>query len=146
MPLIFLPHPILTTKAAPVYHYDPDLPGLIADMRQAMKSSVVPGAGLAANQVGHAKAVIITNFSPDVALNPLWEPHKAANKVIDREGCLSDPHSWYMVERYDRILAQWTNLKGVVCRCQLRAFQARVWQHEYDHLMGVNISQKGTRI
>lgn len=140
MPLVELPHPALMTVSQPVYHYDPDLPELIADMKRVMSRG---GVGLAANQVGVTKCVITTTFSPDIALNPAWRPHRKSKLVKDSEGCLSDPFRRYRVERHDFIIATWMNMNGEHLECRLRDLQARIWQHECDHLMGVNIRDKG---
>jgi len=58
------------------------------------------------------------------------------------EGCFSVPLALAEVPRHQTILATYTNLQGQPVTSILRGFAARVFQHEFDHLQGIENVQK----
>jgi peptide deformylase len=143
--LVKHPHPALREHAQPVIPDDPTLPGLVADMQQVLRESV-NGVGLAANQVGVLKRVIVLRDYPFAAANPAYTAAAKAWRMAGSEGCLSDPGSEYMVVRVFPIVATWDDLQtGERKSKRLTGLPARVWQHECDHLNGINIRDIGTK-
>jgi len=101
------------------------------------------GVGLAAPQVGINKRLLVYNQSGDpkkwldevVLINPhIIEMSDA--KTIETEGCLSFPDMDGKVERSKWIKVEALNLKGKKIKRKFTDWEARIFQHEYDHLDG----------
>lgn len=137
--IVIHPNPVLRRKAKVVERIDDSVRDLVADMRRIMAE--LDGAGLAAPQVGESLRIFIAGArdgSPErVFINPVLEvsgpvePHS--------EGCLSLPDIFGEVQRPPRARITATDLDGNRFTLESDAFEARVWQHEYDHLEGVLI-------
>jgi len=102
------------------------------------------GVGLAAPQVGVNKRLMVYNESGDkkkwldevVMVNPRIVELSEA-KDIETEGCLSFPDMSGDVERAKWIKVEALNLKGKKIKKKFKGWEARIFQHEYDHLDGV---------
>ncbi|GMH70596.1 hypothetical protein TL16_g05450, partial [Triparma laevis f. inornata] len=102
------------------------------------------GVGLAAPQIGVNKRLMVYNPSGDpkkwmeetVWVNPIITDF-SDSKGIEEEGCLSFPSMQGLVERPKWIKVSGQNLKGKTLKKKFTGFEARVFQHEYDHLDGV---------
>ncbi len=115
-----------------------------------------PAAGLAAPQIGISKSVFIFSFDRDeknleVVINPSFEPI-GDTKVEGWEGCfsamLADGSSKLAkISRYERIRVQYLNLEGERQEKTLEGFASKVFQHEYDHLQGIeNINRQDATV
>ena len=127
---------------------------IIADMiysiqAKQLKEANAPwdsAAGMAANQWGISKSIFL--FCPngdsednlEVVINPSYEPLQADNNVIEEnlawEGCFSIPLQTGLVKRFCGIRAKYQNESGKWITKDLFGWEARVYQHETDHLMG----------
>lgn len=106
----------------------------------------LPAAGLAAPQIGISKSVFIFSFDRDpqnleAVINPSFLPVGNA-KIEGWEGCFSVMLSdgiWKLakIPRYETIQATYINLTGEKIEKRLEGFAAKVFQHEYDHLQGI---------
>ena len=138
--------PRLLRIAAPVTEFDtPALLALVEDMFDTMRAA--DGAGLAAPQIGEDQQLVIFGFEqneryPDappvpqtVLINPVVEP--IGTETVDGwEGCLSVPGLRGVVPRFARIRYRGFDPQGRVIEREADGFQARVVQHECDHLIG----------
>jgi peptide deformylase len=120
------------------------LPAQLAAANGAHESA----AGMAANQWGIKRRVFI--FTPEgsdpgkqveVMINPSYVPfvQSAENTptlVGAFEGCFSVPLTTGIVNRYEAIMATYYNLSGEKIERLLEGWEARVFQHETDHLDG----------
>ena len=101
------------------------------------------GVGLAAPQVGINKRLMVYNESGDskkwmqetIMVNPKIVEFSEA-KEWDEEGCLSFPEMGGEVERSKWIKVEAQNLKGKKMKKKFKGWEARIFQHEYDHLDG----------
>jgi len=101
------------------------------------------GIGLAAPQVGVNKRLMVFNISGDkkkwlletVLVNPKLV-ECIESKDVDIEGCLSFPGMNGAVERSKAIKVEALSLKGKVVKKKFKGWDARLFQHEYDHLDG----------
>lgn len=101
------------------------------------------GVGLAAPQVGVNKRLMVYNESGDpkkwmqevVMVNPQIVEFSEATDV-EEEGCLSFPGMGGDVERSKWIKVEAYNLKGKKMKKKYKGWEARIFQHEYDHLDG----------
>jgi peptide deformylase len=145
-PIIRLGHPALRTPARPIA---PELVGgaeiqqLIDDMVDTMHSA--SGVGLAAPQLGVELQLFIYASEghperPDIPLrvvvNPMITPH-VRELAYDWEGCLSIPDLRGMVPRHLGVRVQGLDRGGRPQDYLASGFEARIVQHEYDHLNGI---------
>ena len=137
------PDPRLKAVARPVEAFDAALRAFIADLEETMRAG--PAAvGIAAPQVGDGRRIVIVDASSRrnvrhhgrlVLINPEithWEGY-----AVGREGCLSVPEYTGNVIRAQRITLEALDEAGSSCRYEMEGFEARVAQHEIDHLDGL---------
>ena len=151
-PIVQLGHPALRTPAFP---YDgeltpAELSAFIALMRRVMHAA--PGVGLAAPQLGVPVqiAVLEDRFEADpeiadsrerhplpffTAINPVYTP-AGAETADFFEGCLSFSGYQGVVPRFRSVSLRYTDPGGSALEQEFRGWQARIVQHETDHLHG----------
>ena len=131
-------HPILRTKTAPVKQVTKEVLKLIKDMEQT--TIAADGLGLAAPQVGHGERLcLVKQRGKLIALiNPVITMRSPEMETAE-EGCLSLPNIWVQVPRSQSIVVKYQNTKGEEQERKLEALEARIVQHEVDHLEGVLI-------
>ena len=134
------PHPVLRQKAESITEFNQELAELAGDMADTMYDA--PGVGLAANQVGVARRLIVYDPAPDpaqrnyqVLVNP--EIVAAEGEDYGDEGCLSVREYCSEVKRAWKVVVKAQDLAGEPVTITVEDFPARVLQHEIDHLNGV---------
>jgi peptide deformylase len=145
--IIHYPDPRLLRPAEAVEHVDEDLRALIGRMFELMYKA--DGVGLAAPQVGVSRRLFILNVTgkPEherVYINP--EIVATDGDQFEEEGCLSVPDVNLRIHRASNVTLRATNLAGQRIETTGEGLLARVWQHEIDHLNGVLIVDKMTRL
>lgn len=145
-PIVRLGHPALRSPAQPVPPErirEAEIQRLIDDMVETMHDAA--GVGLAASQIGVELQIFVYAAShaehhPDIPLhviiNPMITPH-GRELVYDWEGCLSIPDLRGMVPRHPSVRVQGLDRAGDRLDYLASDFEARVVQHEYDHLNGI---------
>jgi peptide deformylase len=138
--------PVLKSRASPVAELGPELrvevDRMIAIMRDAM------GVGLAATQLGLLRRVLVFQAGPDSEPTALVNPAiewLSDEVVVAEEGCLSLPRVAMDVERPLHALVGGHDLEGEPVRIEASGLEARVLQHEIDHLDGVLILDRAPR-
>jgi peptide deformylase len=138
MKIVHYPHPSLRHKAVPVSAIGEKVRAYVREMLELMYEG--KGLGLAAPQVALPYQVFVMNLNHEnreqerVYINPLIVERKGS--VEGEEGCLSFPGLYQKVRRARTIRCQAYNLKGELVDQTLADLEARVWQHEVDHLHG----------
>ena len=137
---------VLRTKARPVDRFDDALRSEIDRMGRLMHDSM--GVGLAATQVGTLNRVLVYRVQPEGTIAALVNPEiewKGKETETMEEGCLSLPAILVDVERpiYVRVRALDENGEPIVIEAS--GLEARVIQHEIDHLDGVLILDRTSR-
>jgi len=132
------PDAVLKKKALPVKAVTELERRLIEDMIETMKTS--DGVGLAANQVGVSKRIIVFNPSceewrADTLINPVILKKRGSEKK--EEGCLSLPGINGLVRRSTYLMVEGMDIRGKPVCFEARGLLARVFQHEIDHLDGI---------
>lgn len=130
--------PVLKSRATPVESFDEPLARLAREMLVTMREH--EGVGLAANQVGRLKRILVAAVEDEeyVIVNPEIES-TGQETTKDTEGCLSIPGIHVEVERPEAITLSGRNVKGEPLRIEASGLLARIFQHEVDHLDGVLI-------
>jgi len=132
---------ILRSLSTPVERIDKSIKKLAKDMMETMEKA--NGMGLAAPQVGVNKRLIIVllNYNTDhEVVMPLINPKilSFSNEMnISEEGCLSLPGIYKPVKRSSHIRVEFLDIKGNKQILDLDDMNARVVQHETDHLDGI---------
>ena len=136
--------PVLKTRAAKVKEFDEALLRLTEEMLVTMRER--EGVGLAANQVGRLRRVLVAGIEEDeyVLVNPVIEARSDETEVL-AEGCLSIPGIQVDVERPVTVTVSGQNADGEEIRFEAKGLLARVFQHEVDHLDGVLILDRTDR-
>jgi peptide deformylase len=135
------PDPELLRLAAPVTGFDATLAARVEEMYTVMYEE--HGVGLAAPQVGWSERVLIINPSgtrkEDAEALTVINPRvlKRWGKSRAEEGCLSFPEIFVEVDRPVGIRMAWQDTTGREHEQDFVDFQARILQHEMDHLEGV---------
>lgn len=120
---------------------DGDPTELVTEMAKFMTAN--GGVGLAAPQVGIKKRIFIMgNFTKLVAcINPKIIS-LSEERVLDLEGCLSFPELFMKVKRPATCVVQYSNIDGIQIERELEGLEARVFLHEYDHLLGILFDER----
>ena len=104
------------------------------------------GVGLSANQIGiNERAFImirdmeynetITCFNPKII-------KESKNKVVMEEGCLSYPELFLDIPRPSTIVVKYEDEGKEMQKRQLTGYYARIFQHEYDHMEGIDFTER----
>ena len=143
-------NPVLRQKARPVTNFkDESFQQLVDDMIETMRAA--NGVGLAAPQVNESLRVAVVETMPEiddegeeiegsrelyVIANPeiVWESREMVDGI---EGCLSIPGYLGEVSRHQAIRVRAQDRHGNKFRLRLYDWDARIFQHEIDHLDGV---------
>ncbi|MBF8268234.1 MAG: peptide deformylase [Dehalococcoidia bacterium] len=132
-----LPDPLLRQKARRVNKIDDSLQRLIDDMIDTMRDA--DGAGLAANQVGVLRRVIVIEIPEEeqvlVLINPDITRREGEREV--EEGCLSIPGYRGELKRSLKVRARGTDRDGRPVRIRAEGLLAQALEHEMDHINGI---------
>jgi peptide deformylase len=138
--------PVLRTRARPVEVFDETLAEEVQRMGRLMDDAI--GIGLAATQLGVMHRVLVYRVEPDAPLGVLVNPEiewKGDELEVMEEGCLSLPGVGVEVERPVHVRVRATDERGAPLTIEASGLEARVIQHEVDHLDGVLILDRTTR-
>ena len=138
--------PVLRTKARPVERFDGALVDEIKRMGVLMNDSI--GIGLAAPQVGVSHRLLVYRVEPDSPVQALINPDiewSSRDQETMEEGCLSLPGVHVDVERPLHIRVRAQDERGEPIVVEASGLEARVIQHEVDHLDGTLILDRTSR-
>jgi len=138
--------PVLRTRARPVDRFDDALRDEIARMGELMGDAL--GVGLAATQVGVLNRVLVYRVQQQAPVSALVNPEiewSGDGQEAAEEGCLSLPSVLVDVERPIHVRVRARNDAGEPILVEASGLEARVIQHELDHLDGVLILDRTTR-
>ena len=138
-------HPVLRTPTQEVKKINSGVTRLLDDMRETMHDA--DGVGLAANQVGVSKRILIAADGEEI-IYELINPHctLADGEVLAIEGCLSVPGTYGEVPRAEKVVVLALNREGREIRLEAEGLLARILQHEMDHLDGILFTDKALRL
>jgi len=139
--ILTVPHPKLRQQAKTIVKVTKSEIDLSKKMVDIMLNA--PGIGLAANQIGILKKIVTVRIHDEekktdniyVLFNPKIKLY-SKEKIIMEEGCLSLPNQYADIERPESITVEYVNEKNEIIEKKKIGFEARVLQHEIDHLEG----------
>lgn len=136
--------PVLRERAVEVESFDRGLRKLVKRMIKIMNDA--PGIGLAAPQLGVLQRLLVyaVDDDPHVLVNPVLTDFADEVEESD-EGCLSVPGVTVPVTRPVRVHVLGADAYGEPLDFVAEGLEARVIQHEYDHLEGVLIVDRTSR-
>ena len=138
--------PVLKSVASSVANFGPELRAEVERMIGIMRDGM--GVGLAATQVGVLRRVLVfqagSDGEPTALVNPVveWSSEEAS---IAEEGCLSLPRVSMDVERPLHVRVSGFDVVGEPIELEASGLEARVLQHEIDHLDGILILDRTVR-
>jgi peptide deformylase len=138
--------PVLRTKARPIERFDDALRDEIVRMSQLMDDAL--GVGLAATQVGVVHRLLVYRVMQEGPLAALINPEvewSSRDTEPMEEGCLSLPGVLVEVDRPLHVRVRALNEYGEPIMIEASGLEARVIQHEIDHLDGVLILDRTSR-
>ena len=138
--------PVLKSVASPVASFGPELRAEVERMIAIMRDGM--GVGLAATQLGVLRRLLVfqagADSEPTALINPEVE-WLSDEVVVAEEGCLSLPRVSMDVERPLHARFSGLDVDGEPIRIEASGLEARVLQHELDHLDGVLILDRAPR-
>src|SRR4051812_13485905 len=138
--------PVLRGRALEVEQFDERLADEARRMGKLMHDAL--GIGLAATQVGVMHRLLVYRVDPDApvaaVVNPVLEWASNEREPLE-EGCLSLPGVLVEVERPIHVRVRGKDERGDDLLIEASGLEARVLQHEMDHLDGVLIVDRTTR-
>jgi peptide deformylase len=138
--------PVLKSRALPVERFDDGLREEIRRMGDLMNDAL--GIGLAATQLGVMHRVLVYRVDPDgpvaAVVNPVLEWSSRDEEALE-EGCLSLPNVLVDVDRPIHVRVRAQDETGEEILIEASGLEARVLQHEMDHLDGVLILDRTSR-
>jgi len=138
--------PVLKSRALPVERFDDGLREEIRRIGDLMNDAL--GIGLAATQLGVMHRVLVYRVDPDApvvaVVNPLLEWASRDEEALE-EGCLSLPNVLVDVDRPIHVRVRAQDETGEEILIEASGLEARVLQHEMDHLDGVLILDRTSR-
>ena len=138
--------PVLKSRATPVDRFDDSLRRQVSRMAGIMNDAL--GVGLAAPQLGISQRLLVYRVGPDAPVTVLANPELewASGEVeLGEEGCLSIPGVTVDVDRPIFVRVRALDEEGEERLVEASGLEARVIQHEMDHLDGVLILERTSR-
>ena len=123
------------------FRTDGDPSELVKEMAKVM--FLHGGIGLAAIQCGVLKRILIMGNPEELiaCINPKIVA-VSEEREMSQEGCLSFPNLWLNVKRPSKVKVTYQTVTGEEVEAELDGLHARVFLHEFDHLMGVTFDQR----
>jgi len=143
------PHSLLKRRSKEIDQVDENIKNLIQDMTETMYDA--NGVGLAACQVGVNKRIIVLDVSPmdpEQDLFALINPEIVAEEeeIDHEEGCLSVPDCQEIIKRKQKVRVRGISPEGKEIELEAQGILAIALQHEVDHLNGVLILDRMSRL
>ena len=138
--------PVLKSRATPVDQFDEALRAQVARMGGLMNDAL--GVGLAAPQIGLSQRLLVYRVGQDAPLVALVNPQiewSSGDEETLEEGCLSIPGVAVDVERPVHVRVRAQDETGAERVVEASGLEARVIQHEIDHLDGVLILDRTSK-
>lgn len=148
MELLKFTDPALRVRPTAFDFDDPDKNAFELSNDLWNKSRTLKGLGLSANQVGIDARVFVMGVDKDNRKN-VFNPKIVSvseETMMAKEGCLSYPGLWLNIRRPKKIVASYQDETGKTIVEEFEGLPARIFQHEYDHMEGLNFSDHASEL
>ena len=138
--------PVLKSRATPVDRFDDALRRQVSRMAGIMSDAI--GIGLAAPQLGISQRLLVYRVGPGAPVTVRANPEiewSSGDAEVGEEGCLSIPGITVDVDRAVHVRVRARDEEGEERTVEASGLEARVIQHEIDHLDGVLILERTSR-
>jgi len=144
MKLVYHPHPSLLKQVQEFDFNKLEAKDIEKQMIEIMNKQ--HGVGLSANQVDLDAQIFVMepkdlegykDGESFAVINPRIEA-VSEQTVLGEEGCLSFPGLFFKVTRAEALVAKFIDSNGKECKIEFKGWNARIFQHEFDHLYGIN--------
>jgi peptide deformylase len=138
--------PVLKSRASEIRSFGPELDREAQRMIAIMRDAI--GVGLAATQIGVMHRLLVFAAGPDATPTAVANPRMewlSDETVVAEEGCLSLPRVAVDVERPLFARVSGVDVRGEPLEIEAAGLEARVLQHEIDHLDGVLMLDRAPR-
>jgi peptide deformylase len=137
--------PLLSTELEPFDFSNPPIDPIELTKVMFDMMSKHNGLGLSANQLGLPYRAFIMRGNPSiVCFNPKIVDASSVHSVME-EGCLTYPLLFVKIRRPSAIKVRYTNELGEVKTEKFTGITARCFQHELDHLNGINYLERANK-
>lgn len=150
MKLVYHPNEWLDKKVEPFDFDKLDAKEIEKEMVSIMEKN--GGVGLSANQVGLNAQIFVMEpeelegyDKPFAIINPQVDA-VSQQQLVGEEGCLSYPGLFFKVTRAEALVAKFLDSNAKECTIELRGWNARIFQHEFDHLLGINYTDRVSKL
>jgi len=152
MKLIHAPNNWLEKTVKPFNFEEHDAPSIEKDMVEIMDTE--RGVGLSANQVELDAQIFVMkpdelkgheDNKPFAIINPKITA-VSQDTVLGEEGCLSFPLLFFKVKRPTGMVIEYLDSTNKECTIELVGWNARIAGHEYDHLYGINFTDRVSKL
>jgi peptide deformylase len=142
-PLVSLTDPILKELLGPC---SADLDREVIEAKLNLAMVHYRGVGLSANQIGIKERVFIMysdikKKETIICFDPMITEYGEETIIMD-EGCLTWPGIWLRIERPEGFRCNYYDIDGELVQVQMHGLEARIFQHEYDHMEGTNFTKR----
>jgi peptide deformylase len=132
--------PSLTERCEEVGEITKEVVQMCIDLLETFEHNERKALGLAANQLGYTKRIIVvidvTTGKPMILLNPKISWYSKEDLITAKESCLSYPTLSKVIRRPQEIHLQAMDIEGKELFFKMTSIQARIVCHEIDHLNG----------
>jgi len=144
----------LVSVSNPILHSKPDLydfkdnDGEFFANILFSKMKELGGVGLSANQVGVNARVFVMGLDDVTRIN-VFNPEileYLGDEVVLNEGCLSYPGLFMHIKRPQGVKVKYQDQNGEHCETVLSGLTARIFLHEYDHMMGIDFTSRVSKL
>jgi peptide deformylase len=144
----------LVPETSPILHTPPEEFDFNGDIEAEMFVNILidrmhelGGVGLSANQVGVNKQVFVIGMDNVYMgiINPKIISYEGP-EVLMKEGCLTFPGIMLSVNRPKAINVEYYNVKGEKVEEKLSGMTARIFLHEYDHMLGKTFKERASKL
>ena len=142
-PLVSLTNPILKEPLGPC---SAELEREDIETKLNLAMVHYQGVGLSANQIGIKERVFIMysdikKKETIICFDPMITEY-GEETIIMEEGCLTWPGIWLRIERPEGFRCNYYDIDGELIQVQMHGLEARIFQHEYDHMEGTNFTKR----
>lgn len=138
--------PLLSQKLEP-YQFNDDTDAGAIEQRMIELMDKHYGLGIAANQVGYDRRVVVIQPKGQEAF-AMFNPEiiESSGEYENEEGCLSFPGLFIKVKRSENVTVKYVDKHNKECTIKLAGMDAKCIQHEIDHLDGICFITKVSRL